>query len=696
MADTPSISVDLAVGGDVTDLSVSLDLTVTASVPLPVVSVEVDEFGAAIVLEVVSGPNGLELVPRIDGPRGPSGALISVELPGVSGGGKLTHAGDEWRGAATLMMGPLKIAGYALLGPDSLLIVLSARFPQPGIQVGFGFAVSGVGGIFGVNCRSDTQAITAAVLDGSLGNLLFPNDPEHDIGRILDCLPRLFPQKSGQALFGPMLEINWAGGLLRAQAALLLEAPDPVRLSCIGRLIVDLPAPDAPLVHIQATFAAVADFSVPEFRLVASLTGSYIAGLTLTGDLFLLIRGGPEATFVLSVGGFHPAVRPPAGVPALQRVGMAMGFSIAEVRYESYFAVTTCSVQFGARAELTAEVADCGLHGSFGFDALIEWVPRFHFNVAITALVEVEFAGETLLGVRLSGLLEGPAPWHIRAHGEVEVLFVSASITIDETFGSAAPAITAVPDVAGELVAALSDSSAWTLHPPANDQDGVVLSVAAAAAVAKGTLLHPAGSLQVKQRLLPFGITLDRFGGSAVPAQRWQLPGVRLRSGGAAAAPDSPVTDQFAPGMFRTLTQQEQLSSTGFATLPCGGVLSPTGVAMSDVRPAELDWDTVVVGPDLSRTVGDPALLTAVGALDLAPYVAALGRPAPGSGWTPNRSMTVLAEAPTAVVADAPVVGLVPAALGVPLSTGAAAAESVRQLASEGIAAAVVEQWELS
>src|SRR5689334_212651 len=218
MADTPSISVDLAVGGDVTDLSVSLDLTVSASVPLPVVSVEVDEFGAAIVLEVVSGPNGLELIPRIDGPRGPSSASISVELPSVSGGGKLTHTGDEWRGAATLMMGPLKIAGYALLAPDSLLIVLSARFPQPGVQVGFGFAVSGVGGIFGVNRRSDTQAITAAVLDGSLGNLLFPNDPEHDIGRILDSLPRLFPQKSGQALFGPMLEINWAGGLLRAQA----------------------------------------------------------------------------------------------------------------------------------------------------------------------------------------------------------------------------------------------------------------------------------------------------------------------------------------------------------------------------------------------------------------------------------------------------------------------------------------------
>jgi hypothetical protein len=148
--------------------------------------------------------------------------------------------------------------------------------------------------------------------------------------------------------------------------------------------------------------------------------------------------------------------------------------------------------------------------------------------------------------------------------------------------------------------------------------------------------------------------------------------------------------------MFRTLTQEEQLSSTGFATLPSGGVLNPTGVAMGDVRPTELDWDTVVVGPDLSRTVVDPALLAAVGALDLTPHVPALGRPAPGSGWTPSQPITVLAEAPSTVVADAPVVGLVPAALSAPLSTRVAAAESVRQLAATGITAAVVEQWELT
>ena len=321
-------------------------------------------------------------------------------------------------------------------------------------------------------------------------------------------------------------------------------------MSLIGRLVVDLPAPDVALVHIQATFAAIADFGIPELRIVASLTGSYIVGLTLTGDLFVLIRGGSDSAFVLSAGGFHPDVRPPAGVPPLQRIGAAMGFGFGEIRYESYFAVTTTSVQFGAKAELHAEVADCGIHGWFGFDALIEWLPRFHFSVGITAGVEVEVFGETLLGIRLQGSLEGPSPWHVKARGEVEVLLVSVTISIDESFGDSPAPLTFVPDVGVELLTAVSDPGSWTLHPPSADTDGVVLSAAAAAAVAKGTLLHPAGSLQVRQRLLPFGVTIDRFGGYGVPAQRWVLTGVRLRAGADPVPPqviDRPVRARHVP-----------------------------------------------------------------------------------------------------------------------------------------------------
>ncbi|HYQ36840.1 MAG TPA: DUF6603 domain-containing protein [Mycobacterium sp.] len=696
MSDRPEISVDVAVGGMPAGpaSSVNLDLSVTAVVPLPAVRVEVDEMHGGLTLQLVHGADGFQLVPTMDGPDGPSGAGIALELPGVAGGGQLDLDNGEWRGAVTLTIGPIKVGGYALLGPNSFLIVLSGRFPQPGIQIGLGFAVSGVGGIFGVNRRSDTAALTAAVLDGSLGNLLFPNDPERDMPRMLAILPRMFPTQTGQSLLGPMFEINWGGGLFKAQAALILEAPDPVRLTCIGRLIVDLP-PDVAVVHLQATFAAIADFSVPEFRLVASLTGSYIVGLTLTGDLLVLIRGGPDATFVLSAGGFHPAVHPPAGVPALQRIGMAIGFAIAELRYEAYFAVTTVSVQFGAKAELHASVADCEVHGWLAFDALVEQVPRVHFTVDISAGVEVRAFGESLLGVRLSGTLEGPAPWHINAHGEIEVLFVSASITIDQTFGDTPSPITFVPHVGDQLATALADAGSWAVHPPAADTDGVVLSPAAAASVAAGAVLHPAGRLELRQRLVPFGLTIDRFGGYAVPEQRWQLDGVRLRAGGALLSPTEIVTDAFALGMFRAMTAEEQVSTTSFSLQPCGGVFSPSGVTALDPRTADFDWDTVVVGPDLSTATLDPGHLAALASLDLVPFVPSAGRPI-DIAWPPDNPVSVLPETPAVVVVDAPIVGLVPSALTAPFASSAAAFESARQFAAAGTAAAVVEQWELS
>jgi hypothetical protein len=709
MTDSPSFDVDFAVSPtpSAADPSVSLDVLVNAVVPLPAVRLEVDAVSAGVALELRKDASGFHLVPAFHGPDGPAGAAVSVELPGVTGGGQLLRAGDEWRGAMTLQFASLKVTGYGLLGSDpqgdvSMLIVLSVRFPDPGIQVGFGFAVSGVGGIFGVNRRTDPQAITAAVQDGSLGNLLFPEDPEHDIETVLAHLPALFPSKDDQAVFGPMLEISWGSGLLKVQAALIVEAPDPLRISLIGRLVVDLPASGDAVVHIQATFAAIIDLSVPEFRVVASLTGSNIIGIVLTGDLFLLIRGGPDATFVLSVGGFHPAVQPPPGVPALQRVGMAMSVSIAELRFESYFAVTTCSVQFGAKAELTASVADCGLHGGFSFDALVEWIPRFYFRVDVNATVEVEAFGETLLGVRLSGMLEGPAPFHLVAHGEVDILFVSVSFEIDQRFGEAPKAIpVAVPDVADELIRALEDSSAWTLHPPSADNDGVVLSADAAAAVAAGTLFHPAGSLQVRQKLLPFDLTITKFGGAVVPDQRWVFKGIKLHRDAAAGTPDDRITDfdtaiddQFALGMFQTMSNEQQLSSTAFTQQTCGGVFTLPGIDHGEVRTTDFDWDPTVVGPDLSPVAVDPSSLAVSGTMNLAGLVPMSGR-AIDAAWAATAQVQVLTETPTAVVPSTPVVGLVPVALSGPFTTSAGAADFARQHISQGTPAAVVEQWEL-
>ena len=105
---------------------------------------------------------------------------------------------------------------------------------------------------------------------------------------------------------------------------LIMELPNPLRVSVIGRLAVDLPFDEdgddaVAMIHSKPASAAIVTPGVPEVRMVASLSGSRILFFPVTGDLFLLIRGGPEATFVFSAGGFHPAFTPPPNVPPIQR-----------------------------------------------------------------------------------------------------------------------------------------------------------------------------------------------------------------------------------------------------------------------------------------------------------------------------------------------------------------------------------------
>ncbi len=95
MDEKPSVDVELAVGGIPAgpNSSIGIDLSVTAALPLPALRVEVDQMRVGLVLELVRGADGFEVVPRVTGPDGPAGAAVAVELPGISGGGQLILAG---------------------------------------------------------------------------------------------------------------------------------------------------------------------------------------------------------------------------------------------------------------------------------------------------------------------------------------------------------------------------------------------------------------------------------------------------------------------------------------------------------------------------------------------------------------------------------------------------------------------------
>ncbi|HMJ03963.1 MAG TPA: DUF6603 domain-containing protein, partial [Conexibacter sp.] len=91
----------------------------------------------------------------------PSGIGIDLALPPVSGGGALLKTPTGYAGVLDVDLGVFKVQALGVLDlpagdrPTSLLALLAATFPYPGIQLGFGFALDAVGGIVGINRRAD-------------------------------------------------------------------------------------------------------------------------------------------------------------------------------------------------------------------------------------------------------------------------------------------------------------------------------------------------------------------------------------------------------------------------------------------------------------------------------------------------------------------------------------------------------------
>jgi hypothetical protein len=85
---------------------------------------------------------------------------------------------------------------------------------------------------------------------------------------------------------------------------------------------------------------------------------------------------GRQPQFVLAIGGFHPRFAPPPGLPALQRLALQLadGDSL-QLRCQAYLAVTSNTVQFGARVDLHAAGGGFSFDGMLGFDAILQLAP---------------------------------------------------------------------------------------------------------------------------------------------------------------------------------------------------------------------------------------------------------------------------------------------------------------------------------
>ena len=178
------------------------------------------------------------------GLKPPSGAGLSIDAGVVKGGGFLLFdaARGEYGGILDIKLMQIGVKAIGLLstknpGGWSLLLVITAQLPP--IQLGFGFTMTGIGGLLGVQHTIDTEALSSGLSTGSLDSFLFPQNPIANAPQIINQLRTIFPFKAGGFVIGPMLELGWGTpSLVTARIGVLIE---PSQIVIVGQVIVQLP-----------------------------------------------------------------------------------------------------------------------------------------------------------------------------------------------------------------------------------------------------------------------------------------------------------------------------------------------------------------------------------------------------------------------------------------------------------------------
>jgi hypothetical protein len=511
----------------------------------------------------------------------PKGVGLSLDVGVVKGGGYLFIDPDRGEYAGALELALFEIVTIKAIGiittkmPDgskgfSLLIIMSVEFGS-GVQLGFGFTLSAVGGLVGLNRTMNLQALAEGIRSGAIESVMFPKDIIANAPKIISDLRTFFPPREGTFLIGPMVKIGWGTPTL-ASVSLGIIIEIPGNIAIVGVIKVAIPADDVALIILQVNFIGAIEFDKKRIWFFAALFESRIVFLTIEGEMGLLVAFGDDANFVLSVGGFHPRFSPPPlPFPSPKRISVGLLNSpVSRVRIEGYFAVTSNTVQFGAKVEVFFGLDILNVQGHLSFDALFQFSP-FYFIIEISASFSVKVFGAGLFSVGVRGSLEGPAPWHVKGHGSISLLFWDIDVDFETTWGESKntdmPPIAIMPIITGEL----GKVENWRALLPTGTNLLVALRTMPEAEAA--LILHPVGVLHISQRALPLELKLDKVG-SQKPNDVNRLS-IAVTGGGLAKKGDA--FEKFAPAQFQNFSDADKLSKPAFAPERSGVELSAAG-----------------------------------------------------------------------------------------------------------------------
>jgi len=569
----------MTIGLTLSEKKLSSEASIGISFDIGDIKFVVDRLGIELKIGSDDDKGSLLNSPAKIGFKPPNGLGLSIDAGAVIGGGYLFFDFEKEEYAGVL---ELTIAGFIsakAIGlittkmPDgskgfSMIIIITAEFNPP-LQLGYGFTLNGIGGLLGLNRTVLLDPLRDGVRTGAVNNIMFPTNVIANAPRIISDLKAIFPPYEGKFLIGPMAKIGWGTpSLITLSFGLIIEIPGNIAILGVLKLI--LPDEKIPIVKIQVAFVGTIDFDKKMLTFDASLYESNILQtMTLEGDMAVRLAWGDQPNFIMTVGGFHPSYTPPPlALPTLKRLAISiLNTSIARIRVECYQAVTSNTVQFGARAEIFFDLKACSIDGHIGFDALFQFNP-FYFIIELAAGFKLKAVGISLMTVRVKMLLEGPTPWRAKGTGSVSLLFFDISANFDKTWGDSKtttlPEITILP----QFIEQLQKKEQWSTV--LSTGKNLLVSLRKLDEATENLLvLHPAGSLVLQQKLLPLKVNIDKIGNQKTA----DVKQLTIESASSNNIPLSikEVKESFARAQYQNLSNTEKLSKPSFEKMQ-GGV----------------------------------------------------------------------------------------------------------------------------
>ena len=610
------------IGGS--DVQPTLEGRVGASlgVELGPISGSVKRMGLRVPIEFPQDRNGNFGAADVDFAfLSPAGFGCSFQDP-LSGGGFLEFddLNKRYAGILGLTFGEIGITAIGLIttkmpdGSDgfSMLINLGVVF-DPCIELASGFKLCGVGGLIGINRSMEIEVLQRGIRNKTLDSILFP-DPATVVAnanKIISDLRAVFPPAQDRFVVGPMVKIGYGqpDPIITADIGIFLELFDPIRIVFMGQVEATYPDKEEPIVLIHLDVLGVLDFEKELLTFQASLYDSRILTFEVFGDSAFLLKWGNNPRFALSLGGFHPKFTPPPPpiiFADLKRLTVKISESTDfELVCQAYQALTPNSLQFGARVDLYAASGGAEVTGYMGFEALIYFSP-FTFEAWIGAAVQIKFEGQTLADVELSFTLAGPGAWSAIGKATIKILFIDIDVGFEEHWGDDAVPTLRAADAWEPLKKALAAPGNWAGVLPPD------LTLVETFRERKGeepaVVLHPAGSVEVRQTVVPLEVALQKVGNAPVTGHDlFDLTGIPDDE----EVPDAsrelviePIEEFFSRGQFENLSQNRMLSAPDFERMK-GGVRARLEEALSSLggfEEAAVGYESILIGEDRIET----------------------------------------------------------------------------------------------